>query len=153
MSDETPVLGTHKGHPILSTAIELPSLAGGLRDAVAVAGAEPLDVDEVRYLLVKTVGTGKTRYDPVKNTDGFQEVDIPRVEGVSIVEGASVEGMMAEHEAAVAARKAEEQRQKDEENGTPRIPGTEPYPTDADDDDTIDDADHVPGPTDEPEQA
>lgn len=167
MSD-TPDLGTFEGHPVLSTAMELPSLAGGLREAIDVAGGAPIHKDEEGYLLVKFKGN-KTRFDPVKDTNGYKRVDIPTVPSVAIVEGEAVERLMADHEAAVGRRRAEEQRQKDEEQGTPRIPGTEPYPTDADDDGEQidgggdpadpdaepwpDDPDEVPGPSDPPEQA
>lgn len=133
MSDPKPDLGTFEGHPVLSTAIELPSLAGGLRQAVDVAGGAPIHKGETGYVLVKFEGA-KTRFDPVANTDGYQRVDVPKVESVALVEGEAVEKLMADHEEAVEKRRAEEQRRKDEEQGTPRIPGTEPYPTDADGD-------------------
>lgn len=169
MSDPKPDLGTFEGHPVLSTAIELPSLAGGLRQAVDVNGGAPIHKGETGYVLVKFEGA-KTRFDPVANTDGYQRVDVPKVESVALVEGEAVEKLMADHVAAVAARVAEEQRKKDEEAGTQRIPGTAPYPEDGDDGSTIggggdpadadgdgepwpDDPDHVPGPSDPPEQA
>lgn len=125
-------LGEFEGHPILSSAVELPSLAGGLREAAEVQGGRIIPKDEEAFLLVKVKGN-KTRFDPVKNTDGYQRVDIPAVEGLTFVEGAAFEKAIADHAAAVEAHRLERQREREEREGTQRIPGTEPWPTGEDD--------------------
>lgn len=125
-------LGTFEGRDVLSHAIELPSLAGGLREASEVHGSGPIPRGERRFILIEVEGA-KTRFDPVKNTDGFQRVDIPRVEGLTFVEGEAFQKAIADHKAAVEAKRLEEQREREEREGTQRIPGTEPWPSGEDD--------------------
>lgn len=125
-------LGEFEGHKILSTALELPSLAGGLREALEAQGGRIISKDEEAILLVKVKGA-KTRFDPVKNTDGYQRVDIPSVEGLVFVEGDAYEQALIEQEERLEALRLQKIKDKDEAAGTQRVPGTEPWPTGEDD--------------------
>ena len=130
--------GEFEGRPILSHAVELPSLAGGLREAAEVSGSRVLRKGEESYLLIHVVGN-KSRFDPVKNTEGFQRVDIPQVESVVFVEGEAFEKAVAEHSAAVEEMRLQRQREAEEAKGVQRVPGTGPWPTDEDADDGLPD--------------
>lgn len=132
--------GTFEGHPVLSSAVELPSLSGGLREAAEVQGGKIIQKDEEGYLLVKYRGA-KTRFDPVKNTDGFQRVDIPAVEALAFVSGAAFEKAIARHDEALEKKRLREQKEKEAAAGTQRVPGTEPWgPDDGDDGDGLPDS-------------
>lgn len=145
MTDHTEIGGEFEGRPILSHALELPSLAGGLREAAEVSGSRIIRKDDEAYLLIHVKGN-KTRFDPVKNTDGFQRVDIPSVESLTFVEGAAFEKAIADHKAAVEAKRLADQQAAEAEKGVQRVPGTEPWPTDEDGDDGLPDG---PGEPDE----
>lgn len=146
MTDNTEIGGEFEGRPILSHALELPSLAGGLREAAEVNGSRIIRRGEEAYLLIHVTGN-KTRFDPVKNTDGFQRVDIPSVESLTFVEGPAFEKAIADHREAVEAARLEKLRREEAEKGVQRMPGTEPWPADEDADDGLPDG---PG---DPEEA
>lgn len=130
--------GEFEGRPVLSAAIELPSLAGGLREAAEVSGGRAIHHGEEGYLLVKFRGN-KTRFDPVKNTEGFQRVDIPLVEGVAFVEGKTYERAIERQAAELEKLRLRQQKEAEAAKGVQRVPGTEPWPGDEDD------ADGLPG--------
>lgn len=118
--------GEFEGRPVLSAAVELPSLAGGLREAAEVAGGRAIHHGEEGYLLIKYRGN-KTRFDPVKNTEGFQRVDIPQVEGVAFVEGKTYEKAIERQAAELEKKRLREQKEAEAAKGVQRVPGTEPW--------------------------
>ena len=119
-------LGTFEGHPVLSHAIELPSLAGGLREAAEVAGSSPIRMGERRVIIIEVEGN-KTRFDPVKNTNGFQRVDIPKVETLTFTELDVVQQALQAHREKAEALRLEKQKAAEAEAGVQRVPGTEPW--------------------------
>lgn len=125
-NDDKNDLGTFEGHPVLSHAIELPSLAGGLREAAEVVGSQPIHKGERRVIVIEVEGN-KTRFDPVKNTDGFQRVDIPKVETLTFAETALVADVLARHREAAEELRLQKMQEAEAEAGVQRVPGTEPW--------------------------
>ena len=124
--------GSFEGRPVLSAAIELPSLSGGLREAAEVSGGRAIHFEEEGYLLIKYRGN-KTRFDPVKNTQGVQRVDIPLVEGVAFVEGKTYEKAIERQATELEKMRLRQQKEAEAAAGTQRVPGTEPWGTDDED--------------------
>lgn len=87
-----------EGLPVLEVGAELPGLAGGLRDAVAVSPVEHRHGEEV-YLLVKAT-TGKVRHEPItKNKRGPQRrVHVYDAETVTFVDEAVAASHIADME-------------------------------------------------------
>jgi len=125
-SEQSGPFGSFEGRPVLSAAIELPSLAGGLREAAEVSGGRAIHFEEEGYLLIKFKGN-KTRFDPVKNTGGVQRVDIPLVEGLAFVEGKTYEAAIERQSKALEKHRLREQKEAEAAAGTQRVPGTEPW--------------------------
>lgn len=141
MADEEEGLGEFEGRPVLSAAVELPSLAGGLREAAEVQGGTLIHRGDTVYILIKATGA-KTRFDPVKNTDGFQRVDIPVVEGLAFVSGKAFEAAIDRQNKAIEKNRLAKQKEKEAAQGVQRVPGTEPWEGDdglPEDDDDGDD--------------
>ncbi len=78
-------LGNFEGVPVLSVGIEIPSAAGGLRDALKIDPQVMHQTQRVKVLLDHTVG--KIRHDPVKDTSGVSRVHILQTTAATIVEG------------------------------------------------------------------
>ena len=70
-------LGEFEGRPILSTGFELPGASGGLNAALAVDGLILHHGDKTH--LVLEVDTVKVRFDPIKDTEGVQRVQVLKV--------------------------------------------------------------------------
>lgn len=121
MSDPAPAptvvdLGTFEGAPVTRAGVEIPSAAGGLREAMKV---EPriLHQGDEGYLVIKYV-VQKVRFDPLKKDepDGDQErVHVLQAESATFIADELVEKRMAEHEEKVA-------RHREAEKGTQRLP-------------------------------
>lgn len=107
MTKPTPAaeLSTFEGKPVLSTGIEIPGAAGGLRESLAVDPFEGHKGQRVLVLLETTVD--KLRFDPVKDTDGWKRVHILAVDLGMVVDPQDVEAMLAAQRERIAAHKAE----------------------------------------------
>ena len=105
-----------EGVPVLRAAIEIPSIAGGLREAMKF---EPVQLhhDDEGFLALK-FRVKKVRFDPVKDVDGLVRVHVLEAVEVSFVEEATVRDEMERRAAAVKAKKdraeAEARRQRGE---------------------------------------
>ena len=78
-------LGEFEGAKVLSVGIEIPSVAGGLREALKIDPQVMHRDDEVMVLLRCKVG--KLRFDPVKDTQGVQRVHVLNTTEATIVDG------------------------------------------------------------------
>lgn len=116
--DVTGMFGEFEGRPVNSTAVELPSLAGGLRDASEVEGGRVIKAGDEAYILIKVTGA-KTRFQAEKDDEeAFMRVDIPKVDGLMFVEGEDFRAAIAAHQAKVIEMKAQ---QKEAREGIKRL--------------------------------
>lgn len=81
-------LGDFEGRPVLSTAFEMPGASGGLNSALAVDGLVLHHGDKGH--LVLEYETVKVRFDPIKDTDGVQRVQVLKVLMAAQIDGADV---------------------------------------------------------------
>lgn len=102
--NEPTTLTPFEGRQVLSTGIEIPGAAGGLRDSLAVDPFEGHQGTKVFVLLETTVD--KLRFDPVKDTDGWKRVHILAVELGLIVDAQDVEAMVAAQRVRIAEHAA-----------------------------------------------
>jgi len=112
-------LGDFEGDAVESVGIEIPSAAGGLRDALAIDPIVMHKDDESMVLLRCKVQ--KIRHDPVKDSDGWRRVHILETTSATIVDGDVFEEALAAQAERIEKAKAEEQRRKDAEAGQGRI--------------------------------
>lgn len=104
-------LGSFEGTPVVGTGIEIPSAAGGLRDALKI---DPQVLHKgQRVMVLLDCEVGKIRHDPVKDSDEWNRVHILATNGATIVDG----DVFDEALAAQADRIA---RAKDAESGQQR---------------------------------
>lgn len=119
MPDPTPItidLGDFEGLPVRRVGVELPSAAGGLRDAIKVEPRIIHQGDE-GVLLIR-YQCQKVRFDPIDKDepDGDQErVHVLKVVAAMFDDEASSEQRLLEHQAKVA-------RAKEADKGTQRLP-------------------------------
>lgn len=101
----TTVIGEYDGCAIISTGIEIPGAAGGLRDPLKVAPFTGHKGQKVFVLLETTVD--KIRFDPLKDTEAWRQVSILKTDIATIVdEGFAKSHLDAQRE---AIRLAEEE--------------------------------------------
>jgi hypothetical protein len=106
-------LGEFEGHPVLSSAFELPRAGGGLNAAIGIDNLLLHHGDE-GYLVIH-YGTAKVRFDPIKDTDGVQ-----RVHTLNLLMAAQIDGDYVQDA-------LEKQRIRVEEaSGVTRIPYPDP---------------------------
>lgn len=105
LAASTADLGSFEGADVLGVGIEIPSAAGGLRDALKI---DPLVMHrgEERLVLLRTT-VGKIRFDPVKDTKGVTRVHVLDTSEAVIVDGEVYE------QALVAQREKIEQARQD----------------------------------------
>lgn len=105
LAASTADLGQFEGAEVAGVGIEIPSAAGGLRDALKI---DPLVMHrgEERLVLLRCT-VGKIRFDPVKDTDGVTRVHVLDTSEATIVDGEVFE------QALVAQREKIEQARQD----------------------------------------
>lgn len=109
MEDRT--LGSFEGTPVAGTGIEIPSAAGGLRDALKI---DPQVLHKgQRVMVLLDCEVGKIRHDPVKDSEEWNRVHILATNGATIVDGDVFDE-------ALAAQAERIQRAKDNESGQQR---------------------------------
>lgn len=127
MSDETE-LTAFENKTVIRTAIEIPSAAGGLRDALRVA---PIEIEHGQRTCVVLDGpVVKVRYDeaPAKEVEdrglptGDGQIYLVRVhvlgtDGAAIIDRDLVAPVLDETKRRVAERKAEDQRRREQDAG------------------------------------
>lgn len=93
LSASTANLGKFEGAEVLGVGIEIPSAAGGLRDALRI---DPLVMhrNEERLVLLRCT-VGKIRFDPVKDTKGVTRVHVLDTSEATIVDGEVFEEALA----------------------------------------------------------
>lgn len=106
-------LGEFEGALILSTGIEIPNAAGGLRESLKI---DPLIMhkDDERLVLLRTT-VGKIRFDPIKDSEG-----VTRIHVLTTTEATIVEGDVFEQALKLQAEKI--QLAREEAEGTQRLP-------------------------------
>jgi len=87
-------LGQFEGSDVLKVGIEIPSAAGGLREAMKFAPVVLHKGDEV-YVLLKTNVT-KIRFDPITDTEAVARVHILDAEEATFVDGKFAEKHLKE---------------------------------------------------------
>lgn len=105
LSASTADLGKFEGAEVLGVGIEIPSAAGGLRDALRI---DPLVMhrNEERLVLLRCT-VGKIRFDPVKDTKGVTRVHVLDTSEATIVDGEVFEqALAAQRERIEEARQA-----------------------------------------------
>lgn len=105
-------LGSFEGDEVLAVGIEIPSAAGGLREALAIDPIVMHRDEEVMVLLKCKVQ--KLRHEPVKDTQGWRRIHILETTDATIVDG-------TEFAEALDAQAERIQRHKDAASGQGRI--------------------------------
>lgn len=109
----TDKLSPFEGRPVIRAAIEIPSAAGGLREAMKFEPVEFHHEEEVYVVLRCTVA--KVRFDPIKDTDSLARIHVFAAEEATFVDGEIVAEHLAAQRARLdAARQAEEARRRRE---------------------------------------
>lgn len=85
----TTELGDFEGRPVLSTAFEMPGVSGGLNAAIGIDNLVLHHGDEGS--LVLRYVTQKVRFDPIKDTDGVQRVQVLKVTMAAQIDDAGVD--------------------------------------------------------------
>lgn len=98
-------LGEFEGSTVLSVGIEMPSAAGGFQDALKI---DPVVLHkDQRVLVLLDCTVGKIRFDPVKDTNGWQRVHVLRTVGATIVDGDVYDQALADQREAIDKAKRE----------------------------------------------
>lgn len=104
-------LGSFEGTPVSGTGIEIPSAAGGLREALKI---DPQVLHKgQRVMVLLDCEVGKIRHDPVKDSEEWNRVHILATNGATIVDGEVFDE-------ALAAQADRIQKAKDAETGQQR---------------------------------
>lgn len=77
------------GRDVISSAIEVPSAAGGLREAMKFAPVE-FDIDEEVYVLLRCT-VKKVRYQKIKDTEALSRIHIFASDEATFVDGTFAE--------------------------------------------------------------
>lgn len=108
-----------EGVPVLRAAIEIPSIAGGLREAMKFDPVQ-LHHDDEGYLALR-FRVKKVRFDPVKDVEGLARVHVLEAVEVSFVEEETVRDEMARRAEVVADRKKRAEDQARRQRGEATI--------------------------------
>lgn len=92
---------------MLSTGLEIPGAAGGLRESLDIDPFEGHSGERVVVVLDTTVG--KIRFDPIKDTNGWKRVHVLDVGLGMVVDADLVEDMLARQRERIAEHKADEE--------------------------------------------
>lgn len=90
---DTTTLGDFEGDPVSEVGIEIPSAAGGLREALAIDPVVMHKDDESMVLLRTKVK--KIRHEPVKDSDAWRRVHVLETTSATIVDGDVFEEALA----------------------------------------------------------
>lgn len=112
-----------EGVPVVSSGFTMPSASGGLNKALVVNDLELHQGDTITLAMECKVK--QLNFPPVKDTDGVQRVHVLDVEGVAVIDGATVaEAIEQQRIRAQQARGVEELPFEDPD--APDDPDTEP---------------------------
>lgn len=92
-------LGSFEGRQILGVGIEIPSAAGGFREALVV---DPvlLHTGETVFVVIET-RVGKVRFDPIADVEGYRRVHVLETVASTIVDREIVEKQLEAQQARI----------------------------------------------------
>lgn len=103
----TKSLDDYMGHPVHSAAVQIRNTGDGLSQALAI-DPEVMPLESIVHVVLECV-VEKHRYDPIKDTNGYQIVNMLRAERATFIDREHVEKFLDATEEAIADAEGEPQ--------------------------------------------
>lgn len=104
MADTLP---DYMGHPVHSAAVQIRNTGDGLSQALGI-DPEVMELESTVHVVLECV-VEKHRYDPIKDTSGYQIVNMLRAERATFIDRQHVEKYLDETEERIAEASGEPQ--------------------------------------------